>query len=143
MIRHKRGWRTHVINTEVRSLEDALEVIQLQSREAKRHVVRTAQSPTLRQELAYAKSRSRFLKAHGKISLAPVGGIDHSTTTLVAPPAPRRPDPFKGWPEDRQRTQAIEWYAEGRGAWKPQEIAIRLGVPVRLVKNWLNFDPRI
>ncbi len=69
---------SRVVDTEFRDLEDACDMIAAQQARAKAAAVRKSRPLTLKEEFAAAKGRSRLLKYHGKISLAPVGGVSHN-----------------------------------------------------------------
>ena len=70
----------HCVDTEVRSLDQALDRIAVIKSGKKNAAIWKARGATLRQQIAGAKGRAQFLKRHGKISLP--GGIKNAPDAM-------------------------------------------------------------
>ena len=95
----------HVINTAARSLDQAIDKIFATNSGNRSASLRKARGPTLRQEFAMAKSRARFQKLHGQISLP--GGIKNTPEAkFVKKKRSLVPHPFRGF-DDAQKSKKI------------------------------------
>ena len=103
----------HCINTAVRSLDQALDKIAARKSSNRVAAIRKARGPTLRQELAAAKSRALFQKRHGQISLP--GGIKNAPQEKFVNKSRRTPHPFRDL-DDAQKSQKIAEMIDSR-AW--------------------------
>ena len=133
----RRGDRIHVIDTEVREFDEALDIIAAHQGRLKGAKTFKDRQPSLRSQLATAKARASLLKRHGKISLA----LGHHSTKTIHPPNRSKPvDPFKSLSLEEKHKKIREWYAAGY--FKPGELAARFGVTAREVKTLIWGKPR-
>ena len=118
----KRIKGVHVVDTEARDFDEALDIFEARALVARRKTGK-GHKPSLKEELSRAQSRARLLKAHGKISLA---GGQHSARTREAPNPPKKPDPFRTLPIEEKVRLIKEWWATGN--FKPRELMYRFGL---------------
>jgi len=119
-------FKTHIVDTEVREFDEALDIIKARQKYANKK-----STSTLKQQLSRANLHARLQKQFGKVSLA---GGQHSVPShpLVNRP-PSKPDQFKTLPLEEKYEKIKEFYATGN--FKPGELAYRFGVKASIVKN--------
>src|SRR5258708_7482616 len=112
---HTRSKRTskgvHAIDTEARTLEQAVNLLAEQQGHARSGRTNKGGPKKLRQLFCYARSRADLLKMHGKISLA--GGGTNPKNPKLDRTKPKGPHPFRDLTPEQQRAKAREMYYGG------------------------------
>lgn len=120
----------HAIDTEVRTLNQAIHIIEKHQRKARGAKTRREnmqeKGTSLKQEFGKAKSRN-FLKAWHK----------------KRKPKPKLPHPFRDLHPNEKALKVREMYDHGRGHWGYGEVAFRrlavaFGVPIGVIAIWAN-----
>ena len=130
----------HAFDTEVRTLEQACDLIAARQRAIKSGagVAKAATEPSLRAELAKAASRARLQKMHGKISLA--GGVTNNRDPRMPRKRPNSPHPYADLSLDQQRAKVREMSHGGFWGLGPpmhRRLAKLFQVPVGQIIAWL------
>lgn len=137
----------HIIDTEARTIEEAVDIIwkkrinRLRSSRARKSG--SSKKPlTLAQEFGGAKGRSRFQKMRGEISLA-LGETSKVDSRMVS--KPKTPHPYKDLSLEQQRNKCREMYDSGNGFWGWGSVAHRrlaklFSVPLEQIVAWLENE---
>ena len=124
----------HCVDTEVRSLDQAIDKIFAMNSGNRSATLRKEHGPTLRQEFAMAKGRAVFQKRHGQISLP--GGIKNAPEIKFINKRSATPHPFRDLDDaqkSRKIAELIDSKAWGVGPAMYRRLAKLFDVPVGMI----------